>query len=336
MWVAMGTVKASEGYPQAQVRLADIDGDGRCDYVVFDNSTTNIYGWRNGALNNSAPAYWYDMLGVFSGLPSLALSGWQFVDLNGDKKDDLIWVSPDGQVTTWINRRGFSVGLSPAWVSHNVTHAGSSSPVNVTFGASLGSGRADYALTSIQNGTVYVERWQNEDYGGTMVRGDGDRYCDMTGSGSDDYIFINATGAITLFENDHNWGYWVPWGVIYNANRTREEVHIADFDADGKCDILLVDKDTGATTVILNEYSSGAFSFSNIGVVTGSATCTEGYGNDKHDLGVRWHDLDGDKRADFLCMQSDGVTTGYLNKGVGDMADQGLIKHAEGKERKSG
>ena len=26
IWVSMGTVKASEGYPQAQVRVADIDG----------------------------------------------------------------------------------------------------------------------------------------------------------------------------------------------------------------------------------------------------------------------------------------------------------------------
>jgi hypothetical protein len=64
------------------------------------------------------------MDGVFSGLPAHALSGWQFVDLNGDKKDDrkltalnwitmtmltvvVVWVDANGQVTTWINRRGF-------------------------------------------------------------------------------------------------------------------------------------------------------------------------------------------------------------------------------------
>ncbi|KAK5731516.1 hypothetical protein LTR17_011314 [Elasticomyces elasticus] len=87
-WVSLGTVKASEGYPQAQVRLADIDGDGRTDYVVFDASTTNLYGWRNGATKPGAPAYWYRMGGVFSGLPAKSLAGWQFVDLNGDQKDD--------------------------------------------------------------------------------------------------------------------------------------------------------------------------------------------------------------------------------------------------------
>lgn len=332
-WVSMGTVKASEGYPQAQVRLADIDGDGRADYVAFDAFATEIYGWRNGATSNVAPMYWYPMDGVFTNLPDgLPLDGFRFVDLNGDKKDDLIWVNANGQVTTWINRRGFKIGLEPAWVSHGVTHQGSSSPVNVTFGAFMGSGRADYALVSIKKGNVYIQRWENHDHGGTMVRGDGTFYCDMTGSGSDDYVFINSTGAITLFENGHNWGYWIPWGHIYYANRAREEIHLADFDGDGKCDILLVDKASGATTVIQNQYS-GTFAFSNLGVVTGSATCTEGYGKDKHDKGVRWNDIDGDGRADFLCMSSDGTVHGYLNKGVGNMVDLGQIKKSEGKER---
>jgi len=38
-------------------------------------------------------------------------------------------------------------------------------------------------------------------------------------------------------------------------------------------------------------------------------------------------------RADFLCMQKNGVVTGYLNKGPNNMVNQGLIKHDEGKER---
>lgn len=60
-------------------------------YVVFDATSTNIYGWRNGALAPGPPQYWYGMRGVFSGLPQLDLAGWRFVDLNGDKKDDRKW-----------------------------------------------------------------------------------------------------------------------------------------------------------------------------------------------------------------------------------------------------
>lgn len=31
-----------------------------------------------------------------------------------------------------------------------------------------------------------------------------------------------------------------------------------------------------------------------MGVVNAGASCSEGYGYDLHDNGVRWHDLDGD------------------------------------------
>jgi hypothetical protein len=329
----MGTVKESEGFPQAQVRLADLDGDGRADYIVFDADTNSIYGWRNGALSNSAPSYWYPMQGVFKDLPSHPLAEWDFVDLNGDGKADLVWVNGNGQVTTWINQRGYSVGLGPEWVSQGITHQGSDHLVNVTFGAFMGSGRADYALTSIKDGNVYIDRWENRGHGGTMVKGDGARYCDMTGSGSDDYIFVDVTGSIHLFENEHNWGHWNDRGVIYNANRPRQEIHLADFDGDSKCDIFFVDKASGATRVLLNGYDGNKFSFKDIGIVTGHATCTEGYGHSKHDLGVRWHDLTGDGRADLLCVQPDGTVHGYINKGINDFVDQGIIKNSEGRER---
>lgn len=44
------------------------------------------------------------------------------------------------------------------------------------------------AVVSVKNELVWTDRWENQDHGGTMVRGDGTFYCDMTGSGSDDYI----------------------------------------------------------------------------------------------------------------------------------------------------
>ncbi|KAH6707532.1 hypothetical protein BKA61DRAFT_678931 [Leptodontidium sp. MPI-SDFR-AT-0119] len=102
-----------------------------------------------------------------------------------------------------------------------------------------------------------------------------------------------------------------------------------------KCGILLVDKATGAITVLRNDFANGKFAFTSIGVVTGTAKCTESYGYDLHDLGLRWNDIDGDAEAEFLCMQSNGQLYRYLNTGINNMVNQGQIKHTEGKERKT-
>ncbi|PVH86852.1 carbohydrate esterase family 3 protein [Cadophora sp. DSE1049] len=336
-WVSMGYLIRDKGYTQDYVRLADIDGDGRADYVGISQDG-KISGWRNAAVDNSPPTAWTPFRGIASGLSSTySPSRWKFADLNGDHKDDLLYVNENGRVETFINMRGLNAGLGPVWKFIGVTHAGASSPVNVTFGRIMGTGRADYATISDNptTGNVYATINKNMGKGGTAVRGDGTRYCDMTGSGSDDYIWISLMGEITVYGNNHKWGTWTQYGVVYNVNRSRREVYFADFDGNKRCDILLVDKATGATTVLRNDFANGKFVFTNIGVVTGTATCQEGYGYDLHDLGVRWNDVDGDGRADFLCMQSNGQLYGYLNKGVNNMVNQGQIKHTEGKERKS-
>lgn len=73
----------------------------------------------------------------------------------------------------------------------------------------MGSGRGDYSGKSLyfksaifkndlrfctaitihgDTNEVYVDRWRNDDFGGTKIKGDGTRFCDMTGDGKDDYI----------------------------------------------------------------------------------------------------------------------------------------------------
>ncbi|OWP06605.1 hypothetical protein B2J93_5084 [Marssonina coronariae] len=333
-FVAGRISKSNEGYSQAQVRLADIDGDGRADYVAFSADRTKILGWRNGANQDGPPAYWTPMRGVFNDLPAQELSGWAFADLNGDHRDDL---------------------------SRGVTHNFGANP-HIVFGKFMGSGRADASRVSARpNDNVRVERFKNDGKGGTMVKGDGSRYCDMTGDGYEDYIWVSSTGEITLYGNNKKLdGTWDQWGVIYNANRPRREIQFADFDGDKKCDILFVEKATGRTSMLRNDFANGKFAFADVGEVTGNAGCAEGYGyhlgypqtsdetpvlqrardetdddlHNRHDIGARWNDLDGDGRADFLCVRQNGTVTAFLNNGTG-LIDKGQIKHSEGKERRN-
>lgn len=43
-------------------------------------------------------------------------------------------------------------------------------------------------ITNGTDGNVFIDRWRNEDKSGKMSKGDGTYYCDMTGSGADDYV----------------------------------------------------------------------------------------------------------------------------------------------------
>ena len=77
---------APGGYAMTNVRLGDIDGDGRLDYCVVNGGNGNIYCWRNGGVGDMA-AYWQDVgegQPVFTGKGMGDITGVHLVDINGE------------------------------------------------------------------------------------------------------------------------------------------------------------------------------------------------------------------------------------------------------------
>lgn len=141
----------------------------------------------------------------------------------------------------------------------------------------------------------------------------------MRGTGSDDYVvstentcppypyqaltrfffkWVYSDGSkATIYENTHNPPYWtasVEGGNLFTVPGPRVGIHLADWDGDGKCDVLTQDKATGALHMWKNNYDplTGKFLFTDEGIVTGSATCTEGWGVGIFDRGLRLADLE--------------------------------------------
>jgi hypothetical protein len=117
----------------------------------------------------------------------------------------------------------------------------------------------------------------------------------MIGSGSDDYVWVWSDGhAASFFGNIHMPPLWnVGTEQLFNIQRSRRSIHIADWDGDGKCDILSQRQSDGALEMWKNNWNSvSGWNFEYKGFVTGPATCTEGWGVNIFDRGLRLADLE--------------------------------------------
>jgi hypothetical protein len=141
-----------------------------------------------------------------------------------------------------------------------------------------------------------VRVWENTGGGGTKRKADGNFYCDMRGTGSDDYVWIYKDGhAAEVFANIHEppeWGHSTT--ISLSVPGPRIGIHLADWNGDGKCDVLVQNKATGALTLYENRFDAAknALTFVNVGVVTGAATCTQGWGVGIFDRGMRLADME--------------------------------------------
>lgn len=224
-------IKKHEGYPQARVRLADIDGDGRGDYCIIDDGG-NVHCWRNGWVHD-IPEYWQPLGLRFTAKGMGDVKGVRFEDINGDGRDDWLWVSDIGATTTWTNSRSCAPGklgdgLNVAWrqgflkgQSSGPTHLGvreygdSGLRDRVFFARVYGEpqefallGRQDYVFmqhTRLENGKHQfdVRVWKNTGRGATKLKADGNKYCNMKGhqDGREDYVWTRSTGVMTLYPN---------------------------------------------------------------------------------------------------------------------------------------
>lgn len=334
-------VPTHDGFSEKDVRIGDIDGDGRADYCLTKSDGTLICS-RNAGVDDNYSWQGFSTVGglrgtVFDGKKADP-AGIVLGDINGDFRSDYLYVGDNGNVETWINSRGWGNGIVPDWRSAGITHAGQGDTGirgNIKFGRIYGSGRLDYIYLHKDDTGYDVRVWQNTGGGGTRRKADGNYYCDMRGTGADDYVWIWSDGhTAEINANVHNppwWGNTV--SISLSVPGPRVGIHLADWTGNGRCDVLVQNKATGALTLYENQWDAGknSLTFANRGVVTG-AVCSQGWGVGIFDLGMRLADIDGDKRADVLCLEKNGRVTSWLNTASG-LVDIGQIKYSEGWDR---
>ncbi|KAI1149546.1 hypothetical protein F4825DRAFT_49431 [Nemania diffusa] len=336
---SIGQIIGASDREQRDVRIADIDGDGRVDFCLA--SDTDVKCSRNGGKGDDH--FWQGfssnagIRGTVFNSRSGPRAGVFLGDLNGDFKADYLYVGNNGNVDTWINQRSHGKGIVPEWRAAGLTHPGQAESdilSNIKFGRIYGSGRLDYIYLKEEDDWFDTHVFENKGAGGTKRKGDGNFYCDMRGTGSDDLVWIYSDGSVdeinTNIHSPPNWGHST--SITLAVPGPRAGIHLADWTGNGRCDVLVQSK-AGALTLYENNYNVGAnaLTFTNRGVVA-STGCTQAWGVSIFDLGMRIADIDGDGRADPVCFEKSGRITAWLNKQSG-LLDVGQIKFAEAWDR---
>ncbi len=256
--------------------MADLDGDGRDDYVLVDLQTLAARAWLNkpgeefgdrpfGSFDPDADNFWdWRPLGqVATGVPTESESTLvYFADIDGDNRDDYLAMDKaTGRTRAWINKGGEADRWN--WEPFGVVATGVDRPEVVHFADINGDGLEDYLSVQATNGPGHSsvrawinkggtpDHWNWEPYG-LVATGVGDsgirvQFGDFDADGMDDYLVKNDDGSMNVWINNGgqpgSWD-WRPIGKVASGvdggTPRREHILSSDMNADGRSDYVVM------------------------------------------------------------------------------------------------
>ncbi|KAH6959267.1 hypothetical protein DER45DRAFT_594703 [Fusarium avenaceum] len=329
------------GIPANSARIRDLDGDGKADYlIVYDGGAVKAL--RNTIGSGGSSRNWDDIGTIAPGVSGVTGKMIRFADmdgdgladflavaddgsihLNGDGKDDIVSVDAKGRARAWINKGssfdpigeiapGLDEDLSSARIEFADINGDSYDDYIVIYG-----GGAVKAYLNTQNILTSGSRnWENAI---TISPGVGEpgskvRFADLNGDGYDDFLILYDGGAVKCWLNNKN----VPpkngeriWGegeiVATGVGEAGRKVRFADLTGDGKADYI-IQYDGGSAKAYRNNGKIGTSSKDRKWTLMGTiATGVSPQGP------VRYADINGDGKADYLVAFGGGAVNAYVN-----------------------
>nr|WP_062339199.1 FG-GAP-like repeat-containing protein [Herbidospora sakaeratensis] len=312
-WNYVGKIASVSGASRAQVRFADLNGDGRDDYLLVGDQG-QVRAWLNDRAGQGGG--WHYAGEVASGAASRDRV--RFADIDGNGRDDYLSVGDGGEVSAWLN---VGTGNAVSWASKGVVATGvGATRDQVRFADVDVDGRDDYLVV---DGQGRVRAWLNgytaaggawtsrgEIASGVGASGSQVRFHDLDGDGDDDYSVFDASGYVRAWLN--NVGGARPWiyqgAVVGGAGVGPAGLLMADIDGNGRDDFLTVD-DAGEVAAWLNDRWGRPDPWDYQGQIAST---------DAPRQEVRFADLNGDGRDDYLLVKDNGRVQAWLNVREGD------------------
>ncbi|KAJ4179362.1 hypothetical protein NW767_014646 [Fusarium falciforme] len=291
-----------------KVYFEDIDGDGCADYVIVYSG--GAVKWARNTHNNgkdSKQKNWETEVTIAPGPAGIPANTARIRDIDGDGKADYLVVYDGGAVKAFRNtldeggRNWDDLGTIAPGISGITGDM-------IRFADVDGDGLADF-LAVADDGSIRM--WKNLGITGTK------EFADVNGDKRADYLVIYGGGAVKAYLNNGNLPnpgdrrIWQDGVVIaLGVGEPGSKVRFADLDGDGYDDFLIL-YDGGAVKYWQNN--------KNIPPRDGGRIWKEGIvvatGVGEPGSKIRFADLTGDGKADYIVQYEGGAARGYRNNG---------------------
>lgn len=298
------------------LQSADVNGDGKSDLVHITSNPGQVITWLgNGEGGYTVAAY-------TSGADTCMTNcgSWQFGDVNGDGKTDLIHITTNpGQVVTW---------LSNGDGTYNVVWFTTAADTQLQNGKGLiaadvnGDGKTD--LVHITSNPGQVITWLSNGNGTYTITSDtsaGDQclincgswqFGDVNGDGRTDLIHVTTNpGQVVTWLSNGNGSYTQTWFTTSGDTdlQNGKSLLAADVNGDGRTDLVHITSNPGQ---VITWLSNGNGTFTLTAFVAAGDQCLINCGDWK------LADVNGDGRTDLVHLTTNpGQVVTWLSRGDG-------------------
>jgi hypothetical protein len=287
----------------SSVAIGDLDGDGKPDLAVANQTANTVSVYYNTSSNSSIGT------GSFAAKQDFATGSSPYSvaigDLDGDGKPDLA-VANAGSNNVSVLRNTSTSGGTVNFAARQDFATGSS-PVSVAIGDLDGDGKPDLAVTNLNlnSNTVSVLR-NTSASGGTVSFAAKQDFTtgsfpysvaigDLDGDGKPDLAVANYfSDNVSVLRNTSTSIGTVSFAVKqdFTTDTSPRIVAIGDLDGDGKPDLAVANAGSNSVSVLRNTSTSG-------GIGTGSFAVKQDFTTGTGPVSVAIGDLDGDGQPDL-------------------------------------